>query len=136
MTNQAVSAQGSSMSVSVDNGATWLPIKQLDNFPLSSGKADKLDASNLDSEEKEYINGLKDHGDVSLTGQRVNTDPGQNALRDNAGGAAILKFKGSFSNGEQATWDAPVASFESTAGTNKILMFTAVIWPRNYNTVS
>lgn len=132
-TNAAVSAQGSTLGVATDAGLpTYTLIAQLTDYTDSTGSATKLDASNLTSPDKVYVVGLRDHGAVTLKGQYVSTDPGQALLKSKAGVNEFLHFKSTLPGGVVNTWDAQVAEFMVTPGTDKLLEFSCVIWPTNY----
>lgn len=132
-TNAAVSAQGSTLGVATTADLpTYTLIAQLTDYTDSTGSATKLDASNLTSDEKVYIVGLRDHGAVTLKGQYVSTDPGQALLKAKAGVNEFLHFKSTLPGGVVNTWDAQVAEFMVTPGTDKILEFSCTIWPTNY----
>ncbi len=133
MTNAAISAQGSVLGVTATTPpTTYTTINQLTDFVVGTGKATRLDASNLASTQKEYIAGLLDHGELTLKGQWVDADAGQALLKSNAGNGTLLHFQSTFPDGHTATWDAEVAEFQVTSGTDKVLDFTAIIWPRNF----
>ena len=132
-TNAAVSAQGSTLGVATDAQLpTYTNIAQLTDYTDSTGTATKLDASNLTSPDKTYIAGLRDHGAVTIKGQYVPADPGQALLKSNVGNNVFLHFKSTLPGGVANTWDAQVAEFMTTPGTDKLLDFSCVIWPTNY----
>ncbi len=131
--NNAISAQGSTLGVATTAQLpTYTLIGQLTDFVDSTGTAAKLDASNLTSTEKTYIAGLRDHGAMTLKGQYVKTDPGQELLKANVANNVFLHFQSTLPGGQVDTWDAQIAEFSVTAGTDKLLDFSCVIWPVNY----
>lgn len=127
--NAAVSTQGFKLEVSVDAGATYLEVSQNTDIPDVSQEASDLDATNLQSTAKEYIAGLKDSQNVTLTGQRVVLSAGQNALRDNAGAAGTFMFRNTYSDGSILSYSATIKKFGVTGGTDAVMMFTATIRP-------
>jgi hypothetical protein len=127
--NAAVSTQGFLLEVSVDAGATYLEVSQNTDIPDVSQEASDLDATNLQSTAKEYIAGLKDSQNVTLTGQRVVLSAGQNALRDNAGAAGTFMFRNTYSDGSILSYSATIKKFGVTGGTDAVMMFTATIRP-------
>lgn len=132
-TNNAVSAQGSTLGVATTAQLpTYTLIAQLVDYTDSTGTATKLDASNLSSTDKTYIAGLRDHGAITLKGQYVKTDPGQMLLKANVANGVFLHFQSTLPGGQVNTWDAQVAEFSTSPGTDKILEFSCVIWPTNY----
>lgn len=135
-TNQAVSTQGFKMEVSDDAGTTWLEVGQITDIPDPSQEASDLDASNLQSLAKEYIAGLKDSQSVTVTGQRVATNAGQNLLRDNTGSAQIFQFRNTYSDGSILTYNSTIKKFGITGGTDAVMMFTATVRPSGAQTWS
>ncbi|PXV60660.1 hypothetical protein SAMN04487785_102388 [Dyella jiangningensis] len=128
--NNAISAQGSTLGVSTTPN-NYILINQLADFTAGAGKASKLDASNLSSTQKEWIAGLIDRGELTIKGQRVHTDAGQNLLKSNQGNGVNLYFQATLPSGDQCTFIAQVAEFSVAASTDKVLEFTAVVWPTN-----
>lgn len=124
--NNAVSTQGFKLEVSLD-GDTYTEVKQITDIPDPTGEASDLDATNLMSTSKEYIAGLRDSQSVSITGQRVATDPGQNMLRDNAGSTSPLFFRNTYSDASILEYTATVKKFGVTGNTDAVMMFTASI---------
>lgn len=125
--NNAFSAQGSIVEVSVDGGTTYTAISQITDIPDPSGEASDIDVTNLDSTAKEYITGLLDSQSVNIQGQRVSTDAGQNVLRDNAGAVSPASFRITLSDGAIATFDAIIKKFGVTGAVDQAAMFTCAI---------
>lgn len=124
--NLAVGTQGYKLEVSVDNGTTFVEVKQISAIVDPTGEASDLDASNLQSPGvKEYIAGLRDSSAVSITGQRVKTDAGQNLLRDNQG--LVAKFRNTYVDGEILNYSATIKSFRITGNVDQVLMFSCAI---------
>jgi hypothetical protein len=124
--NLAMSTQGFKLEVSL-LGVTYTEITQITDIPDPSGTSSDLDATNLQSVQKEYINGLRDSSAINITGQRVATDAGQNILRDNAGAAGALFFKNTYSDGSILMYKATCKKFGVTGGVDAVEMFTASI---------
>ena len=127
--NGAVSTQGFLLEVSIDDGTTYLEVSQNTDIPDVSQEASDLDATNLQSTAKEYINGLQDSQAVTLTGQRVVASVGQNALRDNAGAASTFMFRNTYSDGSILSYSATIKKFGVTGGVDAVMMFTVSIRP-------
>ena len=66
MTEQII-AYGATVERSV-NGTTWTPIPECKGVAVPATQRDYIDATNLDSPDasREYIRGLKDHGEITL----------------------------------------------------------------------
>jgi hypothetical protein len=131
--NEAVSTQG--FLLEVDTSAAphttpaWVEIGQVTDIPDPSQEASDLDASNLRSLAKEYIAGLKDSQSVTVTGQRIATNAGQNFLRDNAGAAGVFAFRNTYSDGSVLTFHSTIKKFGVTGNTDAVMMFTATVRP-------
>ena len=97
--------------------------------PDPSQEASDLDASNLRSLAKEYIAGLQDSQSVTITGQRIATNEGQNFLRDNSGAAGVFPFRNTYSDGSVLTYSSTIKKFGVTGGTDAVMMFTATVRP-------
>lgn len=124
--NLAVGTQNYQLDVSIDNGATYVEVKQIVDIVDPTGEAADLDASNLKSPGvKEYIAGLRDSASVNIHGQRIKTDAGQNILRDNQG--VVAKFRNTYSDGEILNYSATIKSFRITGSTDQVMMFTCAI---------
>lgn len=116
----AVSAQGSILAISTDGGTTFIDIEGMTDVVDPAGEASDLDATNLKSTRKEYIAGLEDAQSVTINGQRMATDPGQQALLAAVG--TVASFKQTLSNGEIQEFDAVVKKFGITGSVDGILM--------------
>lgn len=131
--NEAVSTQG--FLLEIDTSAaphtvpTYVEVGQVTDIPDPSQEASDLDASNLRSLAKEYIAGLKDSQSVTITGQRIATNEGQNFLRDNAGAAGVFAFRNTYSDGSILTYSSTIKKFGITGNTDAVMMFTATVRP-------
>lgn len=123
---QAVSTQGYKLEVSVD-GTAYTEVSNITDIVDPTGEASDLDATNLRSTSKEYIAGLRDSQSVTITGQRVADDAGQNILRDNAGASTPLYWRNTYSDGEIQEFRATCKKFGVTGGVDAVMMFTSSI---------
>jgi hypothetical protein len=128
--NKAVSTQGFKLEVAppiVGAGPlVWTEVSQITDIPDPSGTTSDLDATNLASTQKEYINGLQDSSAITMTGQRVATDAGQNIVRDGVG-LAPYNFRNTYSDGAILTYMATIKKFGVTGGTDAVQMMTISI---------
>lgn len=79
---QAMQAQGVKIQRG-DGGGTevFTTIAEIHNFSGPTEKAKAIDVTNLDSQAKEFINGLMDPGEVTFEGNYVAGDAQQQGLR-------------------------------------------------------
>lgn len=68
MTDQII-AYGGTVEMSLDEGTTWNRVIEAKGLPVPTTSQEYLDATSLDSPDgyREYIRGLKDLGELSLT---------------------------------------------------------------------
>lgn len=79
---QAMQAQGVKIQRGDGGGTeTFTTIAEIHNFSGPTEKAKAIDVTNLDSQAKEFINGLMDPGEVSFEGNYVAGDAMQQGLR-------------------------------------------------------
>lgn len=133
MARKAKSTQGSKIEVSLTTGGTFTKITGCTAIPRGTGSAQWLDTTDYDSTKKEYIPGLEDVTDVTLTGQRIVDDAGQNMVRDAyyANPKTNLFFKSTTAQGEVFTFESEVASWNLTGDPNAVELFNAGIRPAN-----
>lgn len=79
--------------------------------------SEELDATTLDSTGgyREYIQGFKDSGELSLTGYLLKADPGQVALRTGYGSGTVQETVITYPDGTTVTFDAYVKSYSMGA---------------------
>ena len=66
----AVTAKGDRLDVELTNGV-WTKIMEIKSIPEIGETADKIEATNIDSDIKEYIKGLSDQSDLEFTGNAM-----------------------------------------------------------------
>jgi len=125
MASNAISAQGSKLSIKSGSPAAAIQIKELKSFSGFDGKASEIDTTTLDSEAKEYRKGLRDNGSFSIDLNRVYDDPGQMALDTAQGSPDPSEFELELPNGKKATFSALVLSFDLKGGVDNILASSA-----------
>jgi len=125
MASQAISAQGSKLSIQVGSPGTFTQIKEVKSFSGFDGKASELDATSLDSTAKEFAKGLRDNGGFQFDLNRVYDDPGQIALDEAQNDDATHQFKLELPNGKAATFAALVLSFDLKGGVDALLASSA-----------
>lgn len=121
MASNAISAQGSKLSIESATPGTYTQIKELKSFSGFDGKASEIDVTTLDSTAKEFKKGLRDNGNFSFDLNRVYTDPGQILLDAGQGEEAAHNFKLELPNGKIATFAALVMSFNLSGQVDGVL---------------
>ena len=133
MANKAKSTQLRKLEVSATPTGTFTKIGQLSDTNFATGSAQFLDATNYDSDSKEYIAGLDDVQDMTIQFQRVVDDEGQNMVRDACfqRPRTTLYFKGTTGQGETMTFESEVGGWQVTGGANAVEMGQVTVRPRN-----
>ena len=123
MASTAFSAQGTVVSISIDDGKTYTPVKNIKTFSGFDGSAAEIDVSNLDSLAKEFRLGLKDSGNFSLELDRDFADAGQSNLITAQTSAAEVKFKIAFQNATKiiASFNGFVKKFGMNGGVDNVV---------------
>lgn len=92
--------------------------------------SEELDATTLDSTGgyREYIQGFKDSGELSLTGYLLKDDPGQAALRTGYGSGLVQEAVIEYPDNTTVTFDAYVKSYSmGAADVDGIVGFAATL---------
>lgn len=135
MANKAKSTQFRKLEVSTTAGGAgpFTKIGQLKGTNFVTGSAQYLDATNYDSEKKEYIGGLDDVQDMNVVFQRVVDDAGQNIVRDAcfAKPRTTLYFKGTTGQGEVWTFTSECGGWQVTGDENSVEMGQVTVRPRD-----
>jgi len=133
MPNEAVSTQGFKLEIAPqptgEGDPVYIEVGQVTDIPDPSQTASDLDATNLASAAKEYIAGLADSSAITLTGQRVAANAGQNLIRDNVAAASLFLFRNTYSDGSILEYQATIKKFGVTGSVDAVMMFTASIRP-------
>jgi hypothetical protein len=118
---------GSQTQLSI--GATPTPIYEIVDISFSGQKKDVLEGTNLNSAAKEFILGLGDSGEVQVTFNQVDADPGQALLIATYASGASTAFVATKSNGNKYTFNGLVSGYEPlpNVNANKITQSKATI---------
>lgn len=116
----AIGGQNATISVSTD-GTTWVEVGEVKSFGgIGGGTASIKDVTHLKSTAKEKKTGLKDEGQVSIGGNYLEDDAGQEMMRDARDASTILSMKVELDNkktptGKGTTWqfDVYVQTFKT-----------------------
>lgn len=134
MANKAKSTQLRKLEVSLTgvDPIIYTKIGQLADTNFATGSAQYLDATNYDSDRKEYIGGLDDVQDMTIQFQRVVDDAGQNIVRDAcfASPRPTLFFQGTTGQGETMVFESEVGGWQVTGGANSVEMAQVTVRPR------
>lgn len=94
---------------------TWKKVANVKDYNGFDGTAGETDATNFDSEAKEFLPGLQDFGQVGFTMDVDDADVGQIALRANKTAAVLAAFRIVLRNGKQRVWRGFVKKFSESA---------------------
>ena len=100
---------------------TYTKINGLLSFDGFDGAADELDTTDLDSEAKEFVSGIKDEGKFGFEIKTVKADNGQIALRAARVSGNITGFKLELPDGSVATFNALVKTIPTSGGVNAVM---------------
>lgn len=90
---------------------TFTQVKEVKDFKPSGAQVSKIDVTNLDSTAKEYVAGLVDNGDFSMSVNYVAGDPGQAACKVAFEASLTKTFKIVAPNADTFTFSAFVMKF-------------------------
>lgn len=127
-------ATGSSFTVNIDssgyatagtsgtaNAKTWLNVGNVKDYSAFDGSASELDKTNMASGAMEYVAGLQDFGQFSVTVDVDDVDVGQAALRVAKTSAATKAFRLRLPNGKQRVFKGFVKKFSEQGGVNQVI---------------
>lgn len=106
-------------------------IAEISTFTGPSEKAKAIDVTNLDSQAKEFINGLMDPGEVSFEGNYVASDTAQRGLRADLVGRVKRNFKMLLTDDPTTpttiTFTAVITDFSIKGGADDKISFSATL---------
>lgn len=111
--SEAINGQGATISVSTD-GTTFIEVSEVKSFGgIGGGTASVKDVTHLKSKAKEKKLGLKDEGQVTLSGNYIEDDAGQEMMKEARTNSTILTMKVELenkktTNGKGTTWEFDV----------------------------
>lgn len=115
----AVRSQGAVLMVDKDTpGTPDVPVGCPTSFS-NSGSAATVDVSCLESTSREYVAGLAESGEVSLTLNLTTNDEGQIVLRDAYASGSTKAFLLTLSDGMTLEFDATVTSYNLSLGVDE-----------------
>lgn len=126
--SNAVSAQGA--KIAVGDGASpevFTDIGEVTDFNTPDGEAPDIDVTHLGSTASEFLQGLPDNGNVSMSGNFVGSDTAQSTLRTSRVAQTLKNYKITLTDSPATTFTfaAFVKSFTVNATTNDKLTFSA-----------
>lgn len=127
----ALQSQGTELSVSTDNGATYVDLGcVIDGFSGPGGSKPEIDVTTLCSPGQEFIDGLPDYGSISFTGlYNPNSDACQTLLDLYKGGRSNADWKITFSDTGASTWEFEgyVSEFSVNFQKNEVVRLSGAI---------
>ncbi len=115
---------------------TYTQVKRVKNVGGLGPEAQVIDATTLEDSAKQKLKGIPDNGDVEISGNRVFTDAGQNALEDAAQDTddepynVRIEVPGAASGGDDVRYSfkALVTTFRTQPGqVDGLIEFTSTI---------
>jgi hypothetical protein len=103
------------------------PIAQITNFTIPNQTSTIIDASDLDSNDREFILGLRDNGEATFD---INYDvgTGSHAALETAYDSKALKFFNIlFTNGKQMSFNGYITGFEGTGSMDALITASVTI---------
>ena len=127
---KAQSGLGSTLAI----GATPTTIGEISSFSYTGAQWGTADASNFQSVAREWVNTLKDNGELKLSGARVSGDAGQLAVEAAFASGAITAFVMTLpktstqtSSGDSYAFNALVVSREFDVDITKIINWSVTL---------
>jgi hypothetical protein len=99
----------------------YTKINGVTSFDGFDGQADDMDATDLDSDAKEFISGLRDEGKFGFEAKRLRADAGQIALRANLVSGAVVGMKLTLSDGTVVSFSVLVKTMPIGGAVGSIL---------------
>lgn len=100
---------------------TYTKVNGLLSFEGFDGTADELDTTDLDSDAKEFISGIKDEGKFSFEIKILKTDNGQLALRAARTSGAVTGMRLTLPDASIASFSVIVKSIPTSGAVNAVL---------------
>ncbi|MEH6477726.1 MAG: phage tail tube protein [Sneathiella sp.] len=119
-----IEAQGTTIEISSDGGSVWVEILGITSVEGPDGEASDIDVTTLKSTAKEYLTGLPDEGNLSLSGFHKSTDPGQDMARAAKVSRATHDFRVTYSDATTISFEGGVKSATRSAGVDGALEAT------------
>ncbi|MEK7454772.1 MAG: phage tail tube protein [Pseudomonadota bacterium] len=123
MANGAMLARKTRLEVK--DGENWIQVKGFKDFSgLGGGSAAVVDVSDLDSDAKEKLIGLPDEGQISISLNYIESDPGQQFLEEARLSGELIDARIVLRNNNGFAYSAAVLTFEKSGGVDAVLAGT------------
>lgn len=131
MATSAIKSQGTKFYIGdseyTNSPTNYIQVGEIQTVSGPSGQATVIDATHLDSDAKEKLMGLPDEGQVTIGGNYVDTDSGQDAMLEARAAQEKRDFKIVLSNGAQFLFQGFVLSFNIDLGVDDKVSFSSTI---------
>ena len=127
MSVNALTAQGTTLSIGSGSPITYDPIPEISSFSGPGGAGSVIDVTDLDSEAMEKIMGLPDEGQLSFDINYLPDNEFHAALRTARAEQALTSFELTFSDETVWTFNAFVTGFSLTGGINAPIKAAVVL---------
>jgi hypothetical protein len=126
--SNAISSQGTKFYVGQEvSPTTYIQVGEVRDFDGPSGQAQVIDTTHLNSTRKEKLMGLPDEGQITISGNYVSSDNGQDEMFEARDTQQRRDFKLEMSNGELWLFQGFVLGFSVSGGVDDKVNFNAVI---------
>jgi hypothetical protein len=126
--SNAISSQGTKFYVGQEvSPTTYIQVGEVQTFDGPSGQANVIDTTHLTSTAKEKLIGLPDEGQITIGGNYVSSDNGQDEMFEARNTQQRRDFKLELSNGELWLFQGYVLAFNISGGVDDKVNFSATV---------
>jgi hypothetical protein len=126
--SNAISSQGTKFYVGQEvSPTTYIQVGEVQTFDGPSGQANVIDTTHLTSTAKEKLIGLPDEGQITIGGNYVSSDNGQDEMFEARNTQQRRDFKLEMSNGELWLFQGYVLAFNISGGVDDKVNFSATV---------
>lgn len=126
--SDAIKAQGAKFYVGQEvSPTTYIQVGEVQTISGPSGQAAVIDTTHLGSTRKEKLMGLPDEGQITLGGNYVSSNSGQDEMFEARNAQEKRDFKIELSNGELWLFQGFVLAFNIDLGVDDKVSFSATV---------
>jgi hypothetical protein len=126
--SNAITSQGTKFYIGQEvSPTTYVQVGEVQTFDGPSGQAAVIDTTHLTSPRKEKLMGLPDEGQITLGGNYVSSDSGQDEMFEARDTQQRRDFKLELSNGELWLFQGFVLAFNINLGVDDKVSFSATV---------
>jgi hypothetical protein len=126
--SNAIASQGTKFYIGQEvSPTTYIQVGEVQTFDGPSGQANVIDTTHLGSAAKEKLIGLPDEGQITIGGNYVSSDNGQDEMFEARNTQQRRDFKLELSNGELWLFQGYVLAFNISGGVDDKVNFSATV---------